>query len=439
MEKRKSIVLILTAILLMAIMAGIWLLLFPSRPAHADEEIKQAVEMELEEKEEETETGKYVPNPDSEIKASLEEKVLTEKEKLELKLANVKGISVIKLLPHYHIIGKYQDYDVEIRAYSMSDNGPYYEYCDMFDYFFNRNDVVWNNGDEPRTCSEYRLAVFDCIDCGEMVVFGLSGVHTLGESEIINGYEIKHCSVCDKDISVDFYKHINLPDNDYLTADVYFAKDTTVSVQNLPGLSSIYWGIGSTDTNTVSVSDNGVGSYSHTYNTKGRGYVYFMGCTEIGDRAFLNCTVVREITVPNTISSVGHNAFSGCSELERICFMSDTPCEIESDSFSGCSAPIYVLDDYVSDYKAAWTDYSDRIFGLSEQEFEEPTNSGSSGTGAGGGSSESFLSSVGLDGFSLDGLTDDTDVLGKIIAGVMLFVLVGVFFMIPSFKSKKRK
>lgn len=434
MEKRKSIVLIFTAILLMAVMAGIMFMVAPSRPARADEEIKQAVEMELEEKE--NETG-YIPDSDSEKKGG------TEKEKPASKLATVKGIpNETKLLPHYHILGKYDGFDVEIRAYSMSDNGPYYEYCDMFDYFFNRHDIVWNNGQEPRTCSEYRLAVFDCLDCGEMVVFGLSGVHTLdGESEIVEGYEVKTCSVCGADVSIDFYEHINLPDNDYLTADVYFVNGTTVSVQNLPYLSSIYWGLGSTDTNTVSVSDNGVGPYSYTYRVKGRAYIYFMGCTEIGDRAFLNCTAVREITVPNTIRNVGHNAFSGCSELERICFMSDTPCEIESDSFSGCTAGIYVLDDYVSDYKAAWTDYADRIFGLSEQEFEEPTNNGSSGTGAGvgGGSSESFLSSVGLDGFSLDGLTDDTDVLGKIIAGVLLFGLVGVFFMIPSFKKKKRK
>ena len=262
-----------------------------------------------------------------------------------------------------------------------------------------------------------------------MVVFKLSGRHTFdGESEIVEGYEVKTCSTCGSDVCVDFYKHVPLPENDYLTADVRFINGTTVSVQNLSGLTEIFWGIG---TNTESVSNNGAGTYTHTYSISGRAYLMFMGCTDIGDRAFLNCLAVREITVPDVVESVGHNAFSGCNSLERICFLSDTPCEIESDTFSGCTAGIYVPDESVSAYRTAWSNYSNRIMGFSEQEFQEPVESNS---GSSGGSFTSYSS--GSDSFSLDGIFDGSDNV-KIFSAAALLLFVFGLFMIPS--SKKRK
>lgn len=370
--KKSTFLMILTAILCLAAMISILFIVAPSRPVRADEETKTAIE--LEEKEE---TG-YIPNSDNEMKGGAvieektEEKGAAEKEQPASKLANVKGIPEEKLLPHYHILGKYQGYDVEVRAYSMSDNGPYYEYNDMFDYFFQRHDIVWNNGQEPRTCSEYRLAVFDCVDCGEMVVFGLSGRHTLdGESEIVEGYEVKTCSVCGQDIGVDWYTHETIPEDDYVSLDIYItAKDTIITVRNLTGITAINWHTSWTSIETKA----GDVEYSHKYSSVGRYYILFLGCTAIGDRAFAGCSEVREITIPDGVESVGHNAFNGCSNLERICFDGATPPEIESDSFSGCTAGIYVSDDNVNAYKAAWPTYANRIHGLSEQDFE-PTPS----------------------------------------------------------------
>lgn len=437
--KKSTLLLILTAILCLAAMIGILFIVAPSRPVRADEETKETVKtVELEEKEG---TG-YIPNPDSEmkggiileekkeeVKETIEEKGAAEKEQPASKLATVKGIPEEKLLPHYHILGKYQGYDVEVRAYDMSEHGPYYEYNDMFDYFFRRNDIVWNNGNEPRTCSEYGLAVFDCIDCGEMVVFGLSGVHTLdGESEIVEGYEVKTCSVCGQDIGIDWYTHETIPDDDYLSLDIYITTpNTTITVRNLTGITSMNWWSSWTNIETKA----GDVEYSYTYAVKGRYYILFLGCTAIGDRAFAGCSEVREITVPDGVESVGHNAFNGCSSLERICFDGATPPEIESDSFSGCTAGIYVSDDNVNAYKAAWPTYANRIHGLSEQEFENNDNN----SGSSGGSSTGY--SGGSDGFSLDGIFDGSDSV-KILSAVALFAFVGALFMIPSFKKRKK-
>ncbi|MBQ6922375.1 MAG: leucine-rich repeat protein, partial [Clostridia bacterium] len=416
----------------------------PSRPARADEEIKQAVEMELEEKDE-TETG-YIPDSDSEKKGGAigeeETKGIAEKEKPASKLATVKGIpDESKLLPYYHILGKYQGYDIEIRAAETVDSPLVYEYSDVFDYFFRRGILTWSSV-LPSSCSVHRYASFDCRDCGCAVFFELSGKHTLSdESEVVEGYEVKHCSVCDEDICVDFYKHESVPDDDYVSLDIYIPNEnTTVTLRNLTGVTAIRWWAGWQEI-APTKTGNDV-EYSFKYEIKGRYYILIRGCTGIGDSAFANVVEVREINVSDDVESVGHNAFAGCSNLDRICFSGATPPEIESDTFSGCSAGIYVSDADVNTYKTAWSSYSDRIQGLSEQEFNPPTNNGSSGsssgTGAGGGSAESFLSSIGFGDLSLGGLVSDNKTFGKVIAGVMFCGLVVVLFMIFSGKKKRK-
>ena len=374
---KKSIFILLLSVL--ALMFASFMLTVGVSTVRADDETKQTVETEIKlDEKDAAETG-YVPDSDSEKKgATLKEEPEgdAEKEQPASKLATVKGIpDDSKLLPHYHILGKYQGYDVEVRAYSMSEHGPNYEYCDMFDYFILRQDIVWNNGQEPTTCSEYRLAVFDCLDCGEMVVFALSAPHTfVGQSEIVDGYEVKHCSECDRDICVDWFKHETIPEDDYVSLDIYIPNEnTTVTLRNLSGVTAIKW-----HTRWEEIAPTKTGNdveYSYRYGIKGRYYILIRGCTGIGDRAFADVVEVREINVSDDVESVGHNAFARCSNLDRICFSGSTPPEIESDTFSGCSAGIYVSDSAVNTYKTAWASYSDRIQGLSDQEFSAPTES----------------------------------------------------------------
>lgn len=46
-------------------------------------------------------------------------------------------------------------------------------------------------------------------------------------------------------------------------------------------------------------------------------FKYFTGLTSIPERCFHSCTTLTEITLPNTITSVGSYAFHDCWSLEK--------------------------------------------------------------------------------------------------------------------------
>ena len=47
-------------------------------------------------------------------------------------------------------------------------------------------------------------------------------------------------------------------------------------------------------------------------------FAYFTGVTSIGEHAFVNCTGLTSITIPNSVTSIGTSAFNGCSDLSSI-------------------------------------------------------------------------------------------------------------------------
>lgn len=57
----------------------------------------------------------------------------------------------------------------------------------------------------------------------------------------------------------------------------------------------------------------------------------------IGSSTFENCTALSEMVVPEAVTSIGNNAFSGCSALSSIT-LPETLTKIGSYAFSGCSA-----------------------------------------------------------------------------------------------------
>ena len=132
--------------------------------------------------------------------------------------------------------------------------------------------------------------------------------------------------------------------------------------------------------------------------------------TSIGEYAFRNCSSLSSITIPNSVNSIGSNAFSSCSsltsvtipnsitEIKKSTFSSCTALNtitlgenissLETDAFYGCSSLymvysknpvpptlgsnvfygtkigiIYVPTASVDVYKAAWSDYADKIVG----------------------------------------------------------------------------
>lgn len=99
-----------------------------------------------------------------------------------------------------HLIGTYAGKQVRVAAFSFdAPEENRYEYYDAFDYFFDNGTIVWNEG-EPATCDSYAFAIFTCKDCGEHIVFVLSGQHTFGtaanQTRIVDGHTEQYCTEC---------------------------------------------------------------------------------------------------------------------------------------------------------------------------------------------------------------------------------------------------
>ena len=84
--------------------------------------------------------------------------------------------------------------------------------------------------------------------------------------------------------------------------------------------------------------------------------------TSIGPNAFWCCSNLTSITLPNSITSIGYSAFSGCYALTSITVLASIPPSIDQYVFSSTNnCPIYVFKEKVDSYKSAWSAYADRI------------------------------------------------------------------------------
>jgi hypothetical protein len=57
--------------------------------------------------------------------------------------------------------------------------------------------------------------------------------------------------------------------------------------------------------------------------------------SSIGNEAFSNCSNLTSITIPNTVTNIGEKAFSGCTGLTSVTIPNSVT-SIEGGAFSGC-------------------------------------------------------------------------------------------------------
>ena len=74
---------------------------------------------------------------------------------------------------------------------------------------------------------------------------------------------------------------------------------------------------------------------------------------------------IQTVVIGSGVTSIGVGAFSGCYYLESVTVYAPS-CSLGEDAFDGCDELeyIYVFSDLVDDYKAAWSDYTSIITGI---------------------------------------------------------------------------
>ena len=91
--------------------------------------------------------------------------------------------------------------------------------------------------------------------------------------------------------------------------------------------------------------------------------------TSIGDRAFYGCTSLAEITLPAGVTSIGDRAFYVCTSLQYIRIEATTPPTLSAtNAIPSSIGAIYVPDERVETYQAAtnWSSFASKIKGISE-------------------------------------------------------------------------
>ncbi len=62
------------------------------------------------------------------------------------------------------------------------------------------------------------------------------------------------------------------------------------------------------------------------------------GVTSIGKNAFAGCTVLEEISLPETVTAIGTGAFRDCESLQEVDLSATALASLKADTFTGCAA-----------------------------------------------------------------------------------------------------
>ena len=65
--------------------------------------------------------------------------------------------------------------------------------------------------------------------------------------------------------------------------------------------------------------------------------------TSIGDSAFSGCTGLTSVTIPNSVTSIGDWAFANCGNLRSVYFLGNAPLVVGNCVFLGDPVAVYFL------------------------------------------------------------------------------------------------
>lgn len=115
--------------------------------------------------------------------------------------------------------------------------------------------------------------------------------------------------------------------------------------------------------------------------------------SEIGEKAFINCTSVTDITLGASVSKIGKAAFAGCTKLEKMTNLAAKPQPFPDKLFDGIDKAQFVIYVHRTAYEAfkaadGWKDYNIQIIPSEVQYFtiRLTVNDEKAGTVSGGGS-----------------------------------------------------
>ena len=84
--------------------------------------------------------------------------------------------------------------------------------------------------------------------------------------------------------------------------------------------------------------------------------------TSIGVGAFEDCTGLTSVTIPNSVTSIGNYAFADCSSLTSVTIDAETPPSLGGNALSSTNnCPVYVPCGTMDAYKSQWTSVRSRI------------------------------------------------------------------------------
>ena len=161
-----------------------------------------------------------------------------------------------------------------------------------------------------------------------------------------------------KDISYDLSTaQVNTVDNPYQIKLITDFESLSVSDEFLGNLYSVLNGryVSIDLSESVNVVDFGVTTSYSVNRSRLVSVILPDGLTQIGDNAFSGCSSLTNITIPDSVSNIGGYAFNGCSSLTSI-IIPDSLTSIGSSAFNGCNKLTSVF--YGGINSASWNQIS---------------------------------------------------------------------------------